>query len=60
MIQTALGNDKMLAIKRGLRIKFSMMVKGSTYGPSTVWFVAVEVEVTPLVTIHKLFQKGCK
>ena len=47
-------------VKSIIRLKFSMMVKGWTYGPSTVGFVAVEVEVTPLVTIHKLFQKGCK
>ena len=60
MIQTALGDGRILAIKSLIRLKFSMMVKGWTYGPSTVWFVAVEVEVTPLVTIHKLFQKGCK
>ena len=58
MIQTALGDGRILAIKSLIRLQFSMMVKGWTYGPSTVGFVAVQVEVAPLVTIHQLLQEG--
>ena len=50
--------NKILAIKS--KVTFSVMVNGSTYGPSAVRFVAVEVKVAPLVAIHKLLQKGCK
>ena len=46
--------------KSGIQVKFSVMVNSSTYGPSTVGFVAVQVEVAPLMSIHKLLQKGCK
>ena len=27
-------------------------------GPAAVWFVPVEIEIAPLVTIHQLLQEG--
>ena len=32
--------------------------KAVTYGPSAVRFVAIQVKIAPLVTIHQLLQEG--